>query len=154
MQGLTELQRSALDIIKTRTIQAPITGRKLQELIKLDPKSPEKPGADMRSVINALRSKYWPICANSNGYYWPSNANELMDYIKQLEGRIKEQEDALEGVKNGFNKLGMEYDDIASQRKRAGWYQITENGVDRVVRVDENHIDQFIMDHPKAVKKQ
>ncbi len=98
MNGLTDLQQSAWDIIKQARIGKEITGKQVAQSIGLKPRSPDKEGADMRQVIHALRVKEYPLCANTGGYYAAKDKQELLDYCKSLEGRIRETQMALNGL--------------------------------------------------------
>lgn len=53
----------------------------------------------MRSIINALRVKGYPICANGIGYYWPATPKELDDFIASFQGRINDQQKACSGMR-------------------------------------------------------
>jgi len=53
----------------------------------------------MRSIINALRKKCYPICADTNGYYYAQDLGELDNYIASLQGRINKEIEALVGLK-------------------------------------------------------
>lgn len=80
-----------------------ITGKAIANAIGLRQRSTGKEGADMRSVINACRKKGLPICANGKGYYWPRNRQEITEYIHSLEGRIRKEEEALNGMKTALD---------------------------------------------------
>lgn len=96
---LTNLQNSALDCIKKHFKEDPITGTNIANEIDLKERDKGKDGADMRSIINALRTKGNPVCANSRGYYWPRNYSELNEYISEFQNRINDQQKALDGLK-------------------------------------------------------
>lgn len=98
---LTDIQQATLDIIKTRGKHNPITGANLTDQVgvKDDVKTP---GANMRSVIHALRMKGLPICANSQGYWWPTTSQELSAYIVEFQARINEQQKACDALRKGF----------------------------------------------------
>lgn len=95
---LTELQQSAWQIIKIAKIGSEITGKEITNSIELKTRSTGKSGADMRQIINALRVKGLPVCANGKGYYAARSKEELSDYIHSFEGRIRDQESALLGL--------------------------------------------------------
>lgn len=104
-EELTELQSKALGVVRSRRAGAPVTGTEIANAIGLAPRANGKAGADMRAVINALRVKGWPICASGEGYWWPANSAELAAYIASFEGRIRDQQRALDGLRDGFDKI-------------------------------------------------
>jgi len=101
---LTDLQYAALQVIGTHQKGNEITGKDIANMIGLKPRSTGKEGADMRSIINALRRKGYPICANGSGYYWPKETTEIKDYIESLEGRIQKEKEALAGTMMGLEE--------------------------------------------------
>ena len=105
---LTDQQERALAVIIDRRKARPITGKEVAEAIELKERDSGKDGADLRAVINGLRAKGYPVCADTKGYYWPETPSELQEYIDSFAGRIASQEKALEGMKQGFDKLGKE----------------------------------------------
>ena len=107
MNTLTDLQTKTLKVlIDQHSKNNPITGKQLAVKIDLRAKSASKQGADMRSVINALRSKGYPICASGSGYWYPNSQEELSKYIHEFSLRIQSQTQALEGITRGFDKIG------------------------------------------------
>ena len=100
-ENLTEIQESALRVIGTHRRGTEVTGKDIANMIGLKPRSTGKEGADMRSIINALRKKGYPVCANGKGYYWPADRGEIVDYIQSLEGRIRKEQEALTGMTEG-----------------------------------------------------
>ena len=106
---LTEIQRRALVEISHCTKESKLTGKQIAGKIGLKERTSGKEGADMRSVINALRGKGFPICADGEGYYWPQTSNELSVFIASLQGRIDKQQLACDGLKKGFDKIAKRY---------------------------------------------
>ena len=106
MEGLTTYQRAALELIMERTSSDPVTGKDVANSIGLRPRRNGKDGADMRSVINALRVKGYPVCASGGGYWWPSSQEELSQYVVAFDQRIGDQIKARDGLKSGFDKVG------------------------------------------------
>lgn len=102
MIDLTQLQENTLRTIGTHRKGNEITGKEIANMIGLRPRDTGKEGADMRSIINALRRKGYPICANGNGYFWPADRGEIMEYIESLEGRIRKEQEALAGTRQGL----------------------------------------------------
>lgn len=102
MSGLTDFQRAALDTITDRDSLHPVTGKKVAEIIGLKDRKSGKEGADMRSIIHALRVKGYPICATGAGYWWPKTREEADAYIASFQGRIDDQQTALDGMRVGL----------------------------------------------------
>ena len=107
MNGLTPLQEATLRTLKPCGKSNPITGTKIANAIGLKQRRSGKEGADMRSIIHALRMKGYPICATGAGYWWPKTRTELSSYIVSFEMRVVKQEEALKGLKNSFEKISM-----------------------------------------------
>lgn len=59
----------------------------------------------IQEVIQSMRMAGIPICANGRGYYWPSDEEELHDYIEVFEGRVKEMCMALSVLKKSYRKI-------------------------------------------------
>lgn len=92
-------QQRVLKVISQRSKNNPVTGKELMDYAQVFDKD-HKEGANMRSIINALRDKGYPICANSNGYYYPQNPGELKEYIEAFQNRIDQQQKACDVLKD------------------------------------------------------
>ena len=97
---LTELQEDVLGWVKLATPDTPISGA---ELIRRCGryKDEKKKGANMRAVINALRTKNYPICSSDRGYFYPNTVADIDKAIASLEGRVSSIQKAIAGMKNG-----------------------------------------------------
>jgi len=94
---LTEMQSKVLTIIAERSKANPVTGAQLSRLAGITDKV-EKIGANLRSVVNTLRDKGYPICAGGEGYYYPQDPGELQDYIMSFNKRIEQQQRARDAL--------------------------------------------------------
>jgi len=94
---MTETQREVLDVLLAG---GKITGKQIAMKVGLKIRDTGKEGADLRAIVNALRRKGYPICADSNGYWYANNTGELVDYIASLQGRIDKETEALNGLKS------------------------------------------------------
>lgn len=94
---LTETQSRVLAIIAERSKANPVTGAQLSRLAGMTEKI-EKMGANLRSVVNTLRDKGYPICAGGEGYYYPQSPEELADYIASFNKRIEQQQSARDAL--------------------------------------------------------
>jgi len=106
MKNLTELQSAVLEIINQHPKGNAITGREIVNFIHLKQRDNRKEGADMRSIIHALRAKGYPICATDEGYWFASTSGELSEYITSFQGRIDKQQMAVDALKNSFCNVG------------------------------------------------
>jgi len=106
---LTYYQDQALKIIALHDKSNPITGLAITKQLNLKERDSGKEGADIRAIINALRCKGYPICAQSGGYYYARLNKELSEFVTSFQGRINKQQEALEGMQGGFNKLGLSF---------------------------------------------
>ncbi len=98
MTDLTIYQTLTLDELHRRFKGDEITGANLANKIGLVDKNKQRIGAGMRAVINALRTKGYPICASSKGYYWAASPGELREFIESFERRIEDQYKAMRGM--------------------------------------------------------
>lgn len=106
MESLTPLQHNTLNILVKETSAAkPIPNIYLAKRIGM-PTGKQLAGADMRSIIHALRVKNFPICANTRGYFYARNDDELSKFIVKMQERVIAQEDALKGLKESFHNVG------------------------------------------------
>lgn len=87
-----------LGIINKRGINNPIKNYELTTIFQLSEKD-HKAGANLRSVVNALRDKGYPVCANGEGYYYPQTPEELAEYIRSFQNRIDQQQEACNNLK-------------------------------------------------------
>ena len=101
---LTYLQEKTMMVLMS-PLGALSTGASIARRIGLKERS-GKTGADMRSIIHALRVKGYPICAKGEGYYLAQSSDELSKYICEFQGRIDKQQEALEGLKKAFDGAG------------------------------------------------
>lgn len=122
----------------------PVTGKEIANQIGLKPRSTGKEGADMRSVLNALRTKGYPICADGKGYWWPRDDHELSAYITSFQGRIDDQQKACDGLKKGFDKIGKSPIAVKPQKK----VPVSFNDVAHLI--PEHEVQSFIDAHPGA----
>jgi hypothetical protein len=102
---MTQTQEKVRDIIKSRDRQHPITGTQIAMAINLAPRKNGFEGADMRSIINALRKQGYPICADGNGYWWPRQVKELEEYIERFESRVADEQKSIDGLRRKLGEL-------------------------------------------------
>lgn len=105
MENLTALQNKVWDIVKRHGRASPITGKQIAETVDLKERDSGKEGADLRSIVHALRVKNYPVCASGDGYYVAQTSEELSKYIFSFEGRIAKEQAALEGLKQAFGNI-------------------------------------------------
>lgn len=99
---VTELQAQVLREVWKHSSREPITNKQLATRLNFKPRDTGKEGADMRSIMNALRVKGFPVCASGKGYWYAENDHELSKYIGELTGRIKSIEEAVEGLDRAY----------------------------------------------------
>ncbi|MCK9318917.1 hypothetical protein [Methanoculleus sp.] len=104
MNNLTTFQEKTLKVVKEASRARPVTAKRLAFIINLK-ENPGKEGANMRSIIHALRVKGYPICANGKGYYYAQTSTELSEYIVSLGTRIMKVEEAVKGLQKSFDKV-------------------------------------------------
>ncbi len=110
MIDLTFYQEESLRIIALHPQSNPITGVEIAKRIHLKDRDLGKEGADLRAVVNALRCKGFPICANSAGYYYARSKEQLDAFTKSFKGRIDKQTQAYNGMMSGYEKLDTEFE--------------------------------------------
>lgn len=96
---LTDAQQRVLTMITDRAKNHPITSHELMLFLDIKDKD-GKVGANLRAVVNALRDKGFPICANGKGYYYPQTPEELQQYIESFQNRINQQQEACNNLKS------------------------------------------------------
>jgi hypothetical protein len=151
MKELTDLQQGALSAIIERRVENPITGKEIANGIGLKPRSSGKEGADMRSIINALRVKGYPICASGSGYWWPGSREEFQKYLESLEERIESMQRAYEGMKDGYDKIDAG-ESIHSVSDHTMYTYRVPNGIGqpKTFQVRGNRIAEFLVRYPDA----
>ncbi len=96
---MTGLQTDVLAVIINHGKENPITGKQIAFAVELQERDLGKKGADLRSIVNALRVKGYPICASGGGYYYAKTEKELDEFIESFAGRIEKQASALMGLR-------------------------------------------------------
>lgn len=152
MDRLTAYQQSALDIILQHGRGNPIRGKDVANAIGLKPRSTGKEGADMRSIINALRVKGWPVCASGKGYYWPASQEELSAYVASFRARLADQSKAIAGMEFGFDKVGQPTGKAAAQAQKELYYEVRVNGEIKVWNIAGSREAEFLEKFPDAKK--
>ena len=146
MSTLTDLQQRTVEVVTPHRKENPITGVKIAAAIGLKERKSGKEGADMRSIIHALRVKGYPICANGKGYYWPENKQELYDFVQSLQARADDVLAAVEGLGQGYPLLGGPGAVEAVKRGVVKQY-LDGNTVYTVTGANE---ERFLKEHPNA----
>lgn len=98
MKPLTTTEQLLLLKVGEHSKGNEITGAKIANAIGLKHRSTGKEGADLRSIINSVRRKGYPVCANGKGYFWPRNQDEIMDYQESLQNRLDKIQEAYDGI--------------------------------------------------------
>ncbi len=129
MEGLTILQQKIIEEIRQHSRQDAISGAKLAMAAGLKERPGGKFGADIRSIVNAVRVKGYPVCANGVGYWWPKDEFELSKYVVDFQRRIDKQQEAVDGMKKGFDRI-----EKVEPRTKIVFEQVNGNTV-RAVRV-------------------
>lgn len=114
MINLTPLQEKTLKVVKEVNKKMPLTAKQITNIIGLK-EDFSKEGANMRSIIHALRVKGYPICANGRGYYYARTSTELSEYIVSLNARIMKTEEASRGLSKGFDKVKRVFEEQTSK---------------------------------------
>ena len=96
---LTEAQEKVIIMIKDRSRRKPISSHELITFLDIKDKD-NKTGANLRSIVNRLRDKGYPICANGRGYYYPQGPAELEEYIVSFQNRIDQQQEACNNLRD------------------------------------------------------
>lgn len=148
MIHLTDLQRAALDQITDRGATTPITGKEIANKIGLKPRDTGKEGADLRSIIHALRVKGYPICGGTKGYWWPKTKEEVQESIESMEGRAREILEAVEGLRLGLGMIGATVGQIRATSAKPVAYRV--NGKVGLIAADK--IEEFEAAYPEAVR--
>ena len=146
MTGLTDLQRSVLDIITMHPKERPITGTDIANRLEMKTRANGYEGKDLRDVVHALRCKGYPICAHGRGYWYPKDGDELKAFIGSLEGRAEKVQDAIDGLKAGYSLVGQAKGQ--EEVKKATRVVYRANGV--VYEVSGDHVADFLEKYPNA----
>lgn len=150
MSDLTDLQMRTLEVLSTHPLEYPITGKEIATFIGLRSRSSGKDGADVRSIIHALRVKGYPICAYGNGYFYASNGDELQGYIASLEARAREVQEAADGLKAGFAIVGSAKAQEAVKASVQLRFRVIRDGQPVVIVIPERARETFLSNHPEA----
>lgn len=152
MIDLTDLQRKTLEVVSTHPPEYPITGKDIAARIGLKPRSSGKEGADMRSIIHALRVKGYPVCAHGKGYFYAQNGDELKAFIDSLEGRAREVQEAADGLKQGYALVGQAKAQEEVKKATRVAYRAKKDGVPTVFSISEANVPDFLAKYPNAEK--
>lgn len=151
MQGLTGYQRATLELVMAHDSGNPITGKQIAEAIGLKARKSGKEGADLRSIIRALRCKEYPVCASGKGYWWPQTQQELSTYIASFDARILDQARAVAGMKMGFDKVDKAVATAKVQSTQVLYYEVCNEAKERkVYQVMGDRSTEFLAKFPSA----
>lgn len=93
-----ELKNFIKNLIKRYTKSKPISNTKILENIKVNFPKVKMSTADVRIIINSLRQEEVPIIADSRGYFYSEDREEVVAHAQSLQNRI----DAIEAAKQGL----------------------------------------------------
>lgn len=96
--NLTSTEQLVLVTIGQHRKGNEITGTKVANSVGLKQRTTGKEGADLRGIINSLRRKGYPVCANGRGYFWPQDQTEILDYQESLLKRLEKIREAYDGI--------------------------------------------------------
>lgn len=147
---LTELQRRVLEVIEIRKSDNPVTGKDIANVVGLKKRATGVDGADLRSIVNALRVKGYPVCASGKGYFWPRDRVELEAFTDSFQGRINDQQEACDGMKKGALMLTPGRKLRPSQETKIEMWEDPETRL--VYKVAVGSIDKFLAEHPNGRK--
>lgn len=66
----------------------------------------------IQEVIRELRLKGFPICANGDGYYYPTGQSELTKYIETVKGRVKELSTCLDALNANYGNVAINAESV------------------------------------------
>ncbi len=118
---MTSLQVDVLNVLINHPKSNPITGKEIAFAVNLKERDSGKEGADLRSIINALRVHGYPVCAAGTGYYYAKTEKELDEFIASFSGRIEKQTKALIGLRTAkakFKPVEVEIRDITESKNQ------------------------------------
>jgi biotin operon repressor len=72
---------------------SPIKGAAIAAAVGLDDDE------QVRGCVNELRRRGELICANNKGYWLTDNPDEAENYVKEFEGRVRSQNEAITGMR-------------------------------------------------------
>lgn len=151
-EKLTRFQEDTLTTIMDRRKRNPITGKEVESAIGLKASISGRQGADMRSIIHALRCKGYPICASGEGYYWPSSDADLTAYLDIFQARIADQAKSLAGMRFGFDRIQPTVVSKEIEASKVYYYDIMVEGQRVCKEVKGNQVEQFLLAFPDAKK--
>ena len=92
------LTSHVIGMIEERKITNPILSRDLEKRAGVK-------GAKIREIIHRARTEWnMPICAESKGYFMPSNKTEADRTMRSLRSRAKQLIEAADGIEKHYNK--------------------------------------------------
>lgn len=104
--ALSSVENDILEIIKTRVGEAnAIKDTEIRTLIEVPDGDKKKPTAGLRQIINSLRSKEYPICSGTSGYWWAKDEKELYFNLEALNGRALKIMSAVKGMRAALDTM-------------------------------------------------
>lgn len=150
MIELTSLQQRTIEIISMHPSKKPITGKEVAIQIGLKARATGKEGADMRSIIHALRVKGYPVCAHGRGYFYAADGDELKGFIDSLEGRANEVMEAADGLKQAYSLVGAAKGQEAVKLATKVRFRAKKDGLPTIFEISEARISDFMAKYPDA----
>ena len=118
---MNNLQQDALRILKSHSIEYPITARFLAEQLGIKKQLKGQEQANVRSVVHALRIQRFPICSSSKGYWIARSQRELDDSISDIQGRINSMQEMVSGLRESV--IEEEKESTEEERKKTTYQQ-------------------------------
>ena len=95
---MDSLTSHIIGIIEERKASNPILSRELEQRAGVK-------GVKIREIIHRARTEWnMPICAESKGYFMPSNKTEAERTMRSLRSRAKQLIEAADGIEKHYNK--------------------------------------------------
>ena len=95
---MDSLTAHVIGIIEGRKANSPVLSRDLEKRAGVT-------GVKIREIIHKARTEWdIPICAESKGYFMPSNKLEAERTIRSLRSRANQLKEAADGIEKHYNK--------------------------------------------------
>lgn len=90
---MSEMELKLISLLKEKALgeKRSLKSKYICEILEID-------GCTLRGIVNKLRTKNYPICSTTNGYFWGENKNELYKTINQLKHRVDGINNAIMGL--------------------------------------------------------
>lgn len=105
---------AVLEVIREHTAENKILDAYIRSQVRVQDPDKKKVGAGLRRIINSLRTKGYPICSDTGGYWYAQSKAELIENVEALRGRALKILEAVSGMQRAIERYDENMNEIST----------------------------------------